>query len=104
MAIEITGLPPTPLLNNSTDSKKAIITGSRVQVLPGEPSPAVTDVVTLTRSAENLRVLEADINAQSKIDSQRIANLKSVIDAGQYTIDPLRVAEKLIRFESELVQ
>jgi negative regulator of flagellin synthesis FlgM len=107
MAVDITGLPATPLSNNATDSGKAVSTGNRENQTPvssGERSSVITDVVTLTRHAENLRVLEAGFNAQSKTDSQRIASLKSAIDMGQYNIDPLRVAEKLMRFESELVQ
>jgi len=107
MAVEITGLPSTPVSSNnetalsdaSSNAKK--VGDNNLQNTSGTAA-ATADTVTITRQAEYLQMLEININAQPEIDSDRVARLKMAIDAGQYDIDPLRVAEKLIKFESEL--
>lgn len=38
----------------------------------------------------------------AKADAERIDHLKLAINKGNYTINPLRVAEKFIQFESQL--
>ena len=48
-------------------------------------------------------MIESNINTQPDIDGARIESLKMAIDAGQYDIDPLRVAEKLIELETQFV-
>ena len=107
MAVEITGLPSTPVSSNSetalsgASSSTKKTAGDNPQNTSGA-TPATTDTVTITRQAEYLQMLEINVNSQSEIDSDRVARLKIAIDTGQYNIDPLRVAEKLIKFESEL--
>ena len=38
----------------------------------------------------------------ARIDAERIDHLKIAINKGNYTINPLRVAEKFIQFETQL--
>ena len=40
---------------------------------------------------------------ESKSNAERIDNLKLAIDKGDYAINPLRVAEKFIEFENQLI-
>jgi flagellar biosynthesis anti-sigma factor FlgM len=61
------------------------------------------DKITLTKQAEDLRMIENAVFAQTGIDSERVDSLKIEIDAGRYDIDVQRVAEKLIEFESLFV-
>lgn len=98
MAVEITGLPPIVAQGNGekTTGVARENTGQN-----NSASPSV-DVVTLTSQATNIKALEADIGKQSAVDGNRIAHLKAAIDAGSYVIDPERVADKFIAFETSL--
>lgn len=104
MAIEITGLPVT---NFSTpqDSGKTDTTGNSAKSVPNGSNPAapvVTDDVTITRDAENLRMIEISISKQSEIDHERVSQLKLAIESGSYNIDSQRVAEKFVQLETQL--
>lgn len=108
MAIEITGVPGTLISNNKPDklgtTNLDIVnakTGSSNN--PTNTLSATGDSLSVSNRAEILRALESTINAQPAIDESRVASLKTVIDAGHYDIDPSRVAEKLIAFESQIV-
>jgi negative regulator of flagellin synthesis FlgM len=107
MAVEITGVPGTPLANKQTD------TGNNVSAVGSKPNSSGVDIAagsqptadsfTVSQQAERLRVIESTVNAQPDIDDSRVESLKTAIDAGRYDIDPARVAEKLIALESQFV-
>ena len=108
MAIEINGLPGAPTNNKQVEQTNASRAGT---VTSNTSSPSTTattgtpniDSFTVSQQAEKLRVIESNINAQPDIDGARIESLKTAIDAGQYDINPLRVAEKLIELETQFV-
>lgn len=108
MAVEITGVPGAPLPNHQTAKTDTHNTGvvglksglSNDKATASAPS---TDSVTISPQAERLRLIETTVNAQPDVDDARIESLKSAIDAGNYDIDPQRVAEKLIELESQFV-
>lgn len=100
MAVEITGLPP--LVAQGTGKKTASEIAPENAGQSKKPLAGNADVVTLTSQAARLQALEADINKQSVVDDNRVENLKAAIDAGNYEIDPTRVAEKFIEFEFSL--
>lgn len=104
MAIEITGLPITAF-SDPRDSGKTDATGSNTSrnSSTGNTSvPVVSDEITITSDAENLRLLDASINSQSEIDHERVAELKMEIDSGSYRIDTQSVAEKFLQLEARL--
>ncbi len=108
MAVEITGITTTPLSDNKTN--KANTTPANTNnpnntgsVSASTASAPTSDTVTLTQRAEELRMIEQNVNSQTGIDSERVETLKIAIDSGRYDIDPLRVAEKLIAFETQFV-
>jgi negative regulator of flagellin synthesis FlgM len=104
MAIEITGLPTATSMttgnNGQTDAAKDHTGQAPV---PGQISAKIVDNVTLTQEARHLSMIEASLSTQPEIDHQRVAKLKQEIDSGQYTINPERVADKLVRFETQLM-
>jgi len=53
-------------------------------------------------STDNLATLETNRNNDSTIDDSRIEHLKSAIGSGHFRINPYRVAEKFILFETQL--
>jgi len=108
MAAEITGITKTLLSVNKTDNNKTTSGNTidrnsqspeRVENMRNTSATTPADKVTLTRQAEELRMIEKSMNNQADFDNERIKNLKIEIDAGRYDIDAQRVAEKLIAFE-----
>ncbi len=99
MAIDRIGLIPNQPQTAGTESKNTTDRGND-SVLRLQPGAATTDTVTLTTQADQLKSIEAGINAQPIVDGERVESLKSAIDAGNYKINPLNVAEKFIQFES----
>jgi len=109
MAAEITGITKTPLSSNKVDNSKTVSSntiGEKNQDskhVQTTATPAPIDKITLTRQAEELRMIEKSINDQSDFDNERVEDLRLEIDAGRYDIDSQRVAEKLIAFEMMFV-
>jgi negative regulator of flagellin synthesis FlgM len=101
MAIEITGLPNSAI-NDGLDSTKTKSNNS-AQTETSEKTPTTTDAVTITNQASKIKALEDSVSTQSVVDIDRVAELKDAIDSGVYKVDPLRVAEKFLQFESSLV-
>jgi flagellar biosynthesis anti-sigma factor FlgM len=66
------------------------------------PQPSV-DSVNITDSARRLFALAQAVNEAPEVDSQRVAALQQAIDGGQYTINPTRVADRLLQMEQDLV-
>ena len=103
MTIEITGVPGAPITNkqtaqagNATDAK----TASTATINTGT---STADSFVVSQQAEKLRMIESSINNQPDVDGARVESLKIAIDAGQYDVDPARVAEKLIELEMQFV-
>lgn len=108
MAVDISGILGTPTSTKQmgkTDANNTVVgdpkTGSNS---PNAAQGATSsDSLTISQQAEQLRVIETSVNAQPDVDDARIESLKSVIDAGHYAVDPIRVAEKLIELEAQFV-
>lgn len=104
MAIEMTGIPNTASATTQGDTTRNGVGKSNTD--PSAPDNSrgkiVTDDVTITREAQDLIKIEAHVSQQSEIDHSRVSALKTEIDAGRYTIDPSRVADKFLLFEKML--
>lgn len=104
MAIEITGIPntATPATQRDNNATGAARSSTDQTVSNNSGHNATVDDVTITQDARNLIKIEADVDKQSEVDHNRVASLKLEIDAGRYNIDPARVAEKFLQFETML--
>jgi negative regulator of flagellin synthesis FlgM len=60
---------------------------------------SATDTVNLTSSAQLLERLEKSLQTLPAIDSQRVAEVRSAIESGNFEIDAHAVADAMIRFE-----
>ncbi len=60
------------------------------------------DTVTLTGTASQLRTLEHQIASLPVVDMQRVESIKQQITSGSYQIDPLQIADKMIKIESAI--
>jgi len=103
MAVDITGIPPAQPQNGGDGVQGTAADKGQPNPQAAPVAPANTsDTLTLTSQASRLKSIESGIGAQSVIDGQRVQSLKSAIDTGAYEINPLRVAEKFIQFESDI--
>ena len=101
MASDIPGIPPIPPpVTGETAQGGAADRGRNTS--DGPAATTTADTVTLTPQASRLKRIESGLGAQSVIDSARVEQLRSAIDAGRYEINPLRVAEKFIQFETSI--
>lgn len=58
------------------------------------------DRVTLTSTASRLKDIEQQLSAGSNVDSNRIAEVQSAINNGDYTVNSDRIADKMLAFEN----
>jgi negative regulator of flagellin synthesis FlgM len=58
--------------------------------------------VQITDSARQLAALEQAIRAMPEVDDAKIAEIRNAIEAGTYQVSPERIADKILRWESEL--
>jgi len=66
---------------------------------PNASAPvAAEDSVALTGPANLQQAMEV-LSATPIVNSERVATLKAAIAQGQYTIDPERIANKILEFE-----
>jgi flagellar biosynthesis anti-sigma factor FlgM len=63
---------------------------------------AGTDELQLTQESSHLRTLEANLGKEPVTDQERIEALRKAIGNGGYQVNAVRVAEKLLSFETDL--
>jgi negative regulator of flagellin synthesis FlgM len=73
----------------------------------GESSASVAtaqsgDQLTLTDSARTLQKIEETLAKTPVVNADKVSAVKQALSAGTYQIDPARVADKLLKFESGL--
>ena len=65
-------------------------------------TPKAADTVTLTNSARSLQKLEEAVAKTPVVNPEKVAAVKSALNAGTYQVDAGRVAGKLLKFERGL--
>jgi negative regulator of flagellin synthesis FlgM len=98
MTIEITG-PSTPKPGSTPDGRARSIRGDAANQQDNKGDSAAQDKVSLTSTAALLHKLDGELSATPVVDTARVNRIRAAIGGGSYTIDPDRVAGKLIRFE-----
>lgn len=58
--------------------------------------------VEITGTARHLAALEQALASQPAVDEARVANVRTAIEQGRYTISPERIADQLIQLERAL--
>jgi len=66
---------------------------------PAVPGGRREDTVELTSGAQLLERLEKSLEALPAIDSQRVAEVRSAIENGDYEIDSESIADAMIRLD-----
>lgn len=65
-------------------------------------SADTADKVSLTSTAARLKDIEQRLASQTSVDNNRVNQMKSAINNGEYNVDADRVANKMIDFENSL--
>ena len=103
MPIEPTGLSTTDQ-HKTTENSQVKVARSEPTVPQQETGSAnATDTVTLTDIATRLNKLEEDLLTLPIVDTQRVEDIKRLVDQGKFEIDTVRTAEKFMDFELQLV-
>jgi len=66
-------------------------------------APQAGDTVNITRSALLLAKLQEVVSAAPVVDKDKVAAVKSAVNAGTYPIDDQSVADGMIRLDRELL-
>jgi negative regulator of flagellin synthesis FlgM len=71
---------------------------------PGNASAAnsTADSVKLTGEAQQLQALEARIASEPVVDAQRVQAVRTAVGNGTFTVNPERIAEKMISLEQAI--
>jgi negative regulator of flagellin synthesis FlgM len=59
--------------------------------------PAPADKVDISGRSREISDLMASVNQLPDVRAQKVQEIKQQVDAGTYTIDPQKVAEKLLK-------
>jgi negative regulator of flagellin synthesis FlgM len=110
--MKIPGDSAVPSKINGLETKPArIAPAATVSRRGGEAAPEVAAArpeadadadVKLTGAARNLAAIEQSVRNLPAVDELRVAAVKERLKSGSYEIDPQRVADKLLRLESDL--
>ena len=62
-----------------------------------------SDRISLTGEARQLQELETRLASQPVVDSQRVEAVRSAVENGTFTVNPERIAEKMMSLEEALL-
>jgi negative regulator of flagellin synthesis FlgM len=85
-----------------TDGAKPAGAGGSTQS-EAASAPHSGDTVNITRSGLLLSKLEDLVHSLPAVDADRVSAIKEALASGSYDIDDQAVADKMIRFDRELV-
>lgn len=71
---------------------------------PAPASNAPTGEVHITDSASQLATLEQTLRSLPAVDQARVAQVRTAIEQGAYTVQPQQVADQLLQLEHSLSQ
>ena len=76
--------------------------GSKVET-SATATASAAETVNLTRSGVMLSKLEESLQSLPIVDAERVRAIKDALASGSYEIDDQAVADKLLRFDRELI-
>lgn len=96
-------------LNSSASGGGATPAVARPQTVPSAgtgagsgTSAGSSNDVQITDTAAQLAALEQSLRDQPAVDQQRVAQVRSALAQGAYSIDPQRIADQLLSVEQTL--
>lgn len=99
-------MPDQSALRGAGTAKQSDATvNERVAQTPTPPPAAATKAATdsvsvnLSGQAQALKALEEKLQKQPDVNEKRVAEIKAALASGQYSVDDLVVADKLLGFD-----
>lgn len=86
-----------PLLGSHKPAGKAVTADDKPS---GTGQAAGIDRVSVTDTASRLQKIEEELSAMPEINHEKVAEIKKAIADGTFSLDPQRIADKLIGFET----
>ena len=105
MSIDINGLKNNSIpgrVSASTDEAKVKPQAQQTPAAAETGQSSMSDTISLSEGAKQLGKLDNTAASAPVIDTQRVEAVKKAIENGSYEIDPVKVADKLMQFESML--
>ena len=104
MATDIKGLGTPPAADQAvlrSTSKESSQTERAPQQAPAptNAAKASADSVNLSSQAQSLKVVEEKIQKLPSVNEKKVAEIKAALASGQYRVDDLVIAEKLLGFD-----
>lgn len=103
MANKINSLDGSPV-RIATGSSVARSNPDKAAVGLEKPAGSTPVEVQITGSARSLAALEQKLRDSPAVDAARVAAVRQKLDDGSYQIDPMRIADKLLGLERDLVR
>lgn len=105
MVRDISGLssPPNNELRTGRNSQQAKVNTEQAQNTPQSPqanATASSDQVELSSQAQKLKALEEKLSQQPDVDEERVASIKARIESGDFAVDNLKLADKILSSEA----
>jgi negative regulator of flagellin synthesis FlgM len=72
------------------------------QTAANRPDKPSADQVELSSGARDLQNIESRIRELPDFNQERVTQIKEALRDGSYTVDPSRLAAKIVQFESNL--
>lgn len=69
---------------------------------PQTTAKLAQDAVSITPQAAGLDKMQKNMSSEAPFDKDKVDSLKKAIAAGQYKVDPDKLADKLLDFEDTL--
>jgi negative regulator of flagellin synthesis FlgM len=104
MGIEISGNNGRPA-QEALDATKTASSGAGNQTTTtggAKPGSGGNDRVQLSDQAAQLQALEAKVSSLPVVDAQRVQDVQRTLATGSFQVEPAKVADKMLRFESGL--
>jgi len=67
-----------------------------------QSKPESKDSVSLTQQAQQLHKIREKLNNTSSVNQEKVASIRKAIAAGEYKVDPDKLAANLAKFEGDL--
>ena len=88
---------PLATANNTTNANSSAAVVS-------SPKPQPQDAVSLSQHSKDISELQQKMASETPFDSSKVNAIKEAITNGSYTVDPEKLADSIIRFESDFKQ
>jgi len=98
------GVRPSETANaRRSEATKAARDARSEAAAADKPAASSSDTVNITRSGLLMSKLEEVVQSTPVVDAERVTAIKDAIAAGTYEVDDQRVADKMLKFERDVL-